>query len=254
MSSVSAEAPNSHWPYPRFIAHRGGGTLAPENTLAGFREARHFGFQGIETDVMLTADGAAVLSHDAVLGRVVKSSSPVASLTLKEIKTLDAGSLTAQKWAGERIPTLEEAIEACEANGLFMNIEIKPASDSAAQATAQETVRIVRKLFAGKSLPLLSSFSRNALAAAAVEAPEIPRGLLLEGIPTDWKEVCIKLAVKTVHPDWQSVTPDFVEEAHTMGLGVMCYTVDSPDTADALFTLGVDAVCTNRLDLFANCR
>lgn len=90
MSSVSAEAPNSHWPYPRFIAHRGGGTLAPENTLAGFREARHFGFQGIETDVMLTADGAAVLSHDPVLGRVVKSSSPVASLTLKEIKTLDA--------------------------------------------------------------------------------------------------------------------------------------------------------------------
>ena len=203
---------------------------------------------------MLTADGAAVLSHDPVLGRVVKSASPVASLSLKEIKTLDAGSLTAQKWAGERIPTLEEAIETCEANGLFMNIEIKPASESAAQATAQETVRIVKKLFEGKSLPLLSSFSRNALAAAAVEAPEIPRGLLLEGIPTDWKEVCMKLAVKTVHPDWQSVTPDFVEEAHTMGLGVMCYTVDSPDTADALFTLGVDAVCTNRLDLFADRR
>ena len=113
MSSVTAAAPNSHWPYPRFIAHRGGGTLAPENTLAGFREARHFCFQGIETDVMLTADGAAVLSHDPVLGRVVKSSSPVASLTLKEIKTLDAGSLTAQKWAGERIPTLEEAIQTC---------------------------------------------------------------------------------------------------------------------------------------------
>ncbi|NIO40416.1 MAG: glycerophosphodiester phosphodiesterase, partial [Burkholderiales bacterium] len=58
-----------YWPYPRIIAHRGGGVLAPENTLAALRYARNLGFEGVEFDVKLTADNVPVLFHDETLER-----------------------------------------------------------------------------------------------------------------------------------------------------------------------------------------
>src|SRR2546422_6860489 len=57
------------WPHPRVVCHRGGGALAPENTLAGIRKAAATGFGGVEFDVMLSADKVPLLIHDETLER-----------------------------------------------------------------------------------------------------------------------------------------------------------------------------------------
>ena len=240
----------SFWPWPRLVAHRLGGTLAPENTLGAMQLAAQLGVKAMETDVMLTRDGVAVISHDPVLGRAVASEAAVADLTLEEIRTLDAGIRFSAAWQGEKVPTLVEVIDFAQAHGLFLNLEIKPSSDAAAATTAQETCRLVRAKYAGRGdTPLLSSFSRDALKAAQLAAPELPRGLLLEVIPLDWEQAAQDLAVRTVHPD-ATIDAAFVQRAHAHGWGVMCWTIDETEEADRLLALGVDALCTNRPDRF----
>ena len=243
-------APSSLWPWPHIVAHRLGGTLAPENTLGAMALAFRLGVRAMETDVMLTRDGAAVISHDPVFGRAVASAAAVADLSLKEIRTLDAGRLYSEAWRGEKVPTLVEVIDFAQTHGIFLNLEIKPSSEALAEATARETCRLVRKMYAGRTdTPLLSSFSRTALAAAQALAHDIPRGLLLEGRVPDWAEVAQALDVVTVHPD-ATADENFVTCAHEHGWGVMCWTIDDVQVARSLLTLGVDALCTNRPDRF----
>ena len=81
-----------HWPYPRIIAHRGGGTLAPENTLAGMRKAKELGFAGVEFDVMLAADATPILMHDETLARTTNGSGAIAQTPYRDMLALDAGS------------------------------------------------------------------------------------------------------------------------------------------------------------------
>ncbi len=238
------------WPWPRVVAHRLAGTLAPENTLGAMRLGARLGVKAMETDVMLTRDGVAVISHDPVLGRAVASDAAVADLTADEIRRLDAGIRFSADWQGEKVPTLVEVIDFAQAHGLFLNLEIKPSSEALADATARETCRLVREKYAGRrDTPLLSSFSRDALKAAQTAAPELPRGLLLEGFPDDWEAAAQDLAVRTVHPD-ATADAAFVKRAHAHGWGVMCWTIDEEADAERLFSAGVDALCTNRPDRF----
>ena len=245
-SSVS-----SFWPYPKIVAHRLFGTLAPENTLGALKKAAALGIKAVETDVMLTRDGVAVISHDPVLGRAVASDAAVAELTLKDLRELDAGIRFGAAWRGEKVPLLTEVIDFALAHGIFLNLEIKPSTDDLADATARETVRIVRERFPGASQPLLSSFSRAALKAAQIVAPEIPRGLLLEGNVPDWAAAAQDLQVRTVHPD-AAMDAAFAAEAHAHGWGVMAWTIDDPAEARKLVGYGTDALCTNRPDCLLN--
>lgn len=236
------------WPYPKIVAHRLCGTLAPENTLGALKKAAALGVKAVETDVMLTRDGVAVISHDPVLGRAVASDAAVADLTLKDLRELDAGIRFGAAWRGEKVPLLTEVIDFALAHGIFLNLEIKPSSDDLADATARETVRIVRERFSGAAQPLLSSFSRAALKAAQNAAPDIPRGLLLEGQVSDWSAAAQDLQVRTVHPD-ASMDAAFAAEAHAHGWGVMAWTIDDPTEARKLVGYGADALCTNRPDI-----
>ena len=81
-----------YWPYPRILAHRGGGLLAPENTLAALRYARNLGFEGVEFDVKLTADDVPVLLHDDTLDRTTDGSGAMADMLFDLVTQLDAGS------------------------------------------------------------------------------------------------------------------------------------------------------------------
>lgn len=238
---------SSFWPYPKIVAHRLCGTLAPENTLGALKKAAALGVKAVETDVMLTRDGVAIISHDPVLGRAVASDAAVADLTLKDLRKLDAGIRFGAAWRGEKVPLLTEVIDFALAHGIFLNLEIKPSTDDLADATARETVRIVRERFSGTAQPLLSSFSRAALKAAQIAAPDIPRGLLLEGTVPDWATAAQDLQVRTVHPD-ASMDAAFAAEAHDHGWGVMSWTIDDPAEARKLVAYGADALCTNRPD------
>ncbi|MGE5117211.1 MAG: glycerophosphodiester phosphodiesterase family protein, partial [Betaproteobacteria bacterium] len=157
---------NGDWPYPRWIAHRGAGRLAPENTLAAFRLGAGFGYRAFECDVKLSRDGVPFLLHDATLERTTSGRGSAGDLTLAELQRLDAGAWLGAAWAGEAPPTLEAIARYVLANGFALDLEIKPTlgqDDETGHVVAAEAAR----LWDGAPLPpLLSSFRPAALAAA----------------------------------------------------------------------------------------
>src|SRR6185369_3747305 len=166
-------------PWPRVWAQRGGGRLAPENTLAGIAQAVVAGCQGIEFDVMLSGDGTPVLIHDETVNRTTNGHGRVAQLSDAELARLDAGGWYGAQWAGEAIPTLDQALAAGLAADLFMNVEIKPARGFDVD-TGRVAAELVARTMAGREgRVVLSSFSEAALDSARAAAPQLSRGLLV---------------------------------------------------------------------------
>ena len=227
---------------PRFIAHRCGGILAPENTLAGLQAAAAAGFRAVEFDVMLSADGTPVLIHDETLERTTNGVGRVCETPDAVLLALDAGG-------GERIPTLAEAAALCCRLGLLANVEIKPASGHE-RRTGEVVARAARALWAEALPPLLSSFSIEALEAAADAAPELARGLLFDAVPADWMRRHKALAAATLHCAAARVSDAVLAEAAAAGVPVLCYTVNDPVQAEALQRRGVASLFTDRTDLF----
>ncbi|MFN7570084.1 MAG: glycerophosphodiester phosphodiesterase [Betaproteobacteria bacterium] len=252
------------WPYPRVIAHRGGGILAPENTLAGLREGVARGFRGAEFDAMLAADGVPVLIHDETLERTTTGAGSVTAHTAAQLAALDAGRWHSPRFAGERVPTLEAALRYARAAGLWLNIEIKPAKDRA-EPTGLAVGLTVARLYADllqpdgdranpaesadARVPLFSSFQPQSLAAARAVAPNIPRGLLVSRVPPDWRAQLEALGAVALHTNHKNLTAAQAHEVKQAGYWLFCYTVDEPARARELFDWGVDAICTDRIDL-----
>jgi glycerophosphoryl diester phosphodiesterase len=241
--------PLQPWPYPRIIGHRGGGTLAPENTLAGLRKAAGLGFGGVEFDVMLSADAIPVLIHDETLERTTNGRGDVSATSYTTITGLDAGAWFAPEYRGERVPALEQAGRLCVELGLWANVEIKPAP-----GFERETATIVcewaRKLWAGAHRkPLLSSFRQPCLEVAQAAAPEFERGFLTDRVGADWRDAVRRLGCVSVHCNCDHLMRAQAEEVKRGGYWLLCYTVNDADTARRLFSWGVDAVFTDRLDL-----
>ena len=237
------------WPYPRILAHRGGGTLAPENTLAGLRKAAELGFRGVEFDVMLSADAVPVLIHDETLERTTSGRGSVAATPYARLADLDAGSWFGPAYRGERVPAFEQAGRLCVELGLWANIEIKPATGFERE-TARTACELARTLWAGASpKPLLSSFQEACLEVAQAAAPAYERGFLTDRVGRDWGEVVRRLGCVSVHCNCEHLTRAQADEVKRGGYWLLCYTVNDPDTARRLFSWGVDAVFTDRLDL-----
>lgn len=238
------------WTHPRLIAHRGGGALAPENTLAALRKAAELGCRGVEFDVMLSGDGTPVLIHDETLERTTDGRGRVADTSDAELARLDAGSWYGAPFAGEPVPSFGDAAELCQALGLWANVEIKPASGHEAE-TGRRVALAARELWAGLPPPLLSSFSPAALAAARAAAPELPRGLLVEAPPADWLTTLRRLGCVSLHCGREHFSPGLLAEARAAAIPLLLYTVDDPDDAAELLRLGVAALFTDRPDLLS---
>ena len=235
------------WPLPRLFAHRCGGALAPENTLAGLCLAASLGMRAVEFDVMLSADGSPWLIHDETLERTTDGTGRVCETSDRELRRLDAGRWWHPAFAGEPLPTLASAAGFCRRLGLRANVEIKPAAGFEA-VTGEVVARQVRALWAATELPLVSSFSATALAAARAAVPELPLGSLHERPPADWLARAKALDVLTLHCAAACLDQDLLREAGAAGIPVLCYTVDDPVRATELFRRGVAAVFCDRLD------
>lgn len=240
------------WPYPRVIAHRGGGLLAPENTLAGMKLARNLGFMGVEFDIMLTEDGTPILMHDETLDRTTDGSGPVAEASYSEIADLDAGAWFGNEYIGESVPSFAAASALCREVDLWANVEIKP-TPGTERETGEVAARMAKMLWAGADLPpLLSSFSPLALEAAAVEAPELPRALLVKQIPANWQALMQRLQCVALHASHRHLDAVLVKAVHSAGYGMLAYTVDDSELALNLLEWGVDALVTDQLDVITS--
>jgi glycerophosphoryl diester phosphodiesterase len=248
---MSTSFAGGNWPYPRHIAHRGAGKLAPENTLAAFRHGASFGYRMFEFDVKLSGDGKPVLMHDATLDRMTSGHGRVDALTLGEIAMLDAGSWHGPTFAGEPVPTLAAIARYTQANGFLVNIEIKPVP-GAEYRTGAAVALDALFLWKGAAVPpLLSSFSEVALEAARLAAPDLPRALLLDKLPADWLDRLRRLDCVALDSNHRELDAKIIADAHAAGFKVLCYTVNDPARAGDLLSWGLDGLITDAVDQIA---
>ncbi len=238
------------WPYPKWIAHRGAGKLAPENTLAAFRLGAQHGYRMFECDAKLSSDGVVFLMHDALLERTTNGHGVGGEQIWAQLAQWDAGGWHSSVFAGEPLPTLETIAQFCLTNGYFLNIEIKPTPGTDA-ITGEVVGAQAARLWANAAVPpLLTSFKPEALAAARKAAPNLPRGLLLDTLWDGWLEQAEALACVAIvlnHTLWNK---NLVSKVHTAGWRCLSYTVNDQADVDRLHALKTDGVITDRVDLF----
>ena len=247
------------WPYPFWIAHRGAGTLAPENTLAAFRVGLDHGFRMFECDAQLSADGVVFFMHDQTLDRTTNGTGDTSGMAWRDIAPLDAGLWHSTGFAGERIPTLAEVAAFCQSTGACVNIEIKSAREqeaTAARSIARQAQALWREQASASNTPadpialippFLTSFSVAAVRAFKEVAPELPRGLLLEDLSGDWQFQAQQLGCHALVFDCQLLNPSLVATVQAMGMRCLAYTVNDPSDMRALIAAGIDGLITDEM-------
>lgn len=254
--------PPKPWPYPFWIAHRGAGQLAPENTLSAFKLGASLGYRMFECDVKLSADGVPFLMHDTTLARTtnaaqvlgVNVSAVGGDHVWSVLSQLDAGAWHSAAHRAEPLAALEDIARFCLERQLAVNLEIKP-TPGTERHTGEVVARISQHLWQGTHPnsappPLLSSFEPESLQGARASAPQLPRALLLNDLWTGWQKVAHGLDLAALvlrHTLWDE---GLVKLAQSAGWRCLSYTVNTIEDVHRLKRLGTDGIITDRVDLF----
>jgi glycerophosphoryl diester phosphodiesterase len=231
------------------IAHRGASAVAPQNTLAAFEKAAELGADAIELDVHLSADGVPVVIHDFNVDATTDGSGRVAELSLVQLRQLDAGTTFDPSFSGERIPTLEEVLQAFGYR-VLLNIELKNFSLRGNRLEQAVTELIERHGLEDRVL--LSSFNPLSLRRAKKLAPHISTGLLYAPdlpIPLSRAWLAPLCPHEARHPKHTMVDVDYMARMRKRGYRVNTWTVDDPGEMRRLADLGVDGIITNVPDV-----
>jgi len=246
----------SEWPFPRWIAHRGAGKLAPENTLLAFRQGLAHGYRMFECDVKLSADGVPFLLHDATLERTTNGQGRAGVLDWNALSRLDAGSWHSAQAAGETLPSLAAVARLCIANHAFLNIEIKANPGDEAR-TGEVVSNHAAQLWRDQPVgPLLSSFDTASLAAAQAAQPGLPRAYLIDHLrEIGWDERLEQaqaLGCKALVCNYALWNAERRAQTRERGLRALSYTVNTPEELQRLRApdIDLDGIITDRIDLF----
>ncbi len=214
----------------RIIAHRGAKLVSPENTLAAIAKAADFGAKWVEIDAALSADGVPVIIHDATLDRTTNGRGPVDQQYVEVLTKLDAGSWFAPEFAGEAIPTLEQAAELISTRGLSLNLELKPQAGQV-RPHAEAIVEVLSRCWPEVATLILSSFNTTVLKAVGDLAPAIPRALLCDEVPDNWRDMMTELKCVSFNCNRKSVTAELVRDVKEAGYWFLSFTVNEVGTA-----------------------
>ena len=244
-------AARSPWPYPFWIAHRGAGKLAPENTLAAFRLGARHGYRAFECDVKLSQDRVPFLLHDSTLQRTTSGHGPADALPWSELARLDAGGWHSRAYAGEPPPSFDAIARFCLRNSFALDLEIKP-SPGSERITGEVVAAAADAQWTGHTpLPLLTSFRPDALEGARQAAPRLPRGLLLDTLRDGWLDEARSLECVAVVTNYSLIDANVLARIHGAGLRALVYTVNDPAAAHRLHALGIDGIVTDAVDRFS---
>jgi glycerophosphoryl diester phosphodiesterase len=230
---------------PTIFAHRGSSVYAPENTLAAFNLAVEQHADAIELDAKLSADGQVVVMHDDSVERTTNGTGLIKSLTLNELKSLDAGTKFNPQFTGQTIPTLIEVFEQV-GQKIFINVELTNYS-SPMDDLPEKVAQLVRK-FHFENIILLSSFNPIALIRARKILPKVPMGfqtLAGFGKITFYSHLVRFGPMLALHPASKDASEKLIKAVHRKGSRVHVYTVNHPDEMRRLFTTGVDGIFTD---------
>lgn len=230
------------------IAHRGasGLGLAPENTLSAIELALDIGVDLVEIDIHLTADGHPVVIHDRSVDRTTNGTGFVDTMTLSQVRQLDAGSWRDPKFAGEKIPTLEEVLDVCKRRALVL-IEAKTVEAAEAAAVRIRSLR-------AHSHVVCQSFNGTAVRAINRMDRRIPTAFLMTGgeavlrRKTGVVKRVLKLGANALALKYTAARPDLVAMFLSRAMGFWVWTVDEEDQMRAMIEMGVGGIITNYPD------
>jgi glycerophosphoryl diester phosphodiesterase len=226
--------------HPSVIAHRGVSGEAPENTAAAFRLALETGVDGVELDVHLSSDGVPVVLHDPFLERTTSGRGLVAQQSLAALKRLDAGRWFGERFAGERIPTLDEALDLLKHVRVIIEIKNNPVAYPGIPARVAAVVRE-----SGHPSITVSSFDHPVLLEVRTVAPQIPTAVLFSARPVDPVAIARAARASLLHPQWVYVTREMVAGAHAAGLRLETWTLDDPAQMKHILAIGPDGIMSN---------
>lgn len=234
---------------PKIIGHRGACGYAPENTIESIHTAADMGVEWVELDVKLTKDQVPVIFHDDELDRVTNGSGPVAQITYDDLSQLECGSWFSDSFAGSKIPTLEEALDAILERDLGLNLEIKPCPGREKE-TAEVALDLLSQVWDAHDRILLSSFQHVSLETVRDMAYGWSLGMLLpEEWPENWEELAKYLEPSTFNVDGNTCTRDQLELLMDMEKPILAYTINDPQRARLLQSWGVDGFFTDVPDI-----
>jgi glycerophosphoryl diester phosphodiesterase len=231
--------------HPIIFGHRGACAHAPENTIASFRLAVDQGADFIELDAKLSVDDQVMVIHDQTVDRTTNGSGRVNKLTCAELQKLDAGSRFNAKFAGEKIPTLDEVFKAV-GKDIFINVEL-----TNYESKNDDLIPLVSEVVKNNQMEdrvIFSSFLPKNLAAIHKLLPQAPTAMLcLEGI-AGWPTrsfLLLGVAPKLLHPYIADTTPALVAREHKRGRRVHVWTVNAEKDMENLIKMGVDGIFTD---------
>lgn len=240
---------------PKIIAHRGASAVAPENTLAAFREAIAAGADGIEFDVRITKDNEAVVFHDRKLKRTTGRKGIVADLTSAELVKLNAGSWFAVSngtppFANEVVSTLKQTLDFLAGFDGSIYIELKCKEADVERLTrrvgeilnqTRRTDRIVVKSFKLSVIPLIKQHCPG-VKTAALFAPKVKNVLQKEKYLVNIAE---QIGADELSLHYTLATKKLMKKARSRGLAVIIWTADNPRWIKRALRLGLNSIITN---------
>jgi glycerophosphoryl diester phosphodiesterase len=230
---------------PAFIAgHRGDRANAPENTLAALEGALASDLTFVETDIQLSADGVPVLIHDETVNRTTNGTGAVASLTLAQLKALDAGSWYSAKFAGTTIPTLDEFL------AVFANSKKKALLELKGIWTPAQARTVADAIYSHgvQNRVIFTSFIVESLRNLESVAPVFPRVIIARVLPKNPVAFVLEYGAIAVLTNPKSLEehPHLIRAMHKAGLGVILYTLNSKGRWSEALSLGVDGIVTDK--------
>jgi glycerophosphoryl diester phosphodiesterase len=230
---------------PVIFAHRGASSHAPENTLAAFQLAIDQNATAIELDVQLTKDKEVIVFHDVFLDRTTDGKGKTKSLSLSEIKQLNAGFPASPAYQKETIPTLAEVLSFLPQE-IFINIELKNL-DSSRDELPTRTLSVIHE-YNAQSRVLLSSFNTIALQRSYKKSPDVPLGLLVRtslfaDIHLNFPYILNK--IQSIHLSYKALTPRLVASFKQAEKKVFTYTLNHTSDIVNAMNMGVDGFFTD---------
>lgn len=233
----------------RVIGHRGCAAHAPENTLAGLREAARRKVAWVEIDVCLLGDGTPIILHDATVDRTTDGAGALADLKWPEVSRLDAGAWFGPKFAGEPMPRLDDALAEVQSLGLGLNLELKIHGDEGARLV-EAILPYLRDSGIARDQILVSSFDHATLGAFHAAAAGFAVGVLYGEIPPDWRSTAEPLDAVAIVADYRKLTEGMIRSVVGDGREIYVYTPNDPKRIYAHWRWGLDGVITDDPEAF----
>ncbi len=240
-------------------AHRGGAALAPENTLASFRNGLNFKPDSLEFDVHLSKDGVPVVIHDAVIDRTTDGSGRVASYTVAELQSFNAAAKFPDGGFGRQfIPTLAQVLDLIMNEGVGIDIEVKTPPDGARYTGIEQKVLDEVAAHGMLDRVRMMGFEFDHIVHSKQIQPSVPTVALISIGFLGSKDAyqaksaiahILTMGANAIGINKELLTPAMVEEAHRQDLFVGVWTADTEEEIRRLIALGVDGITTNRPDV-----